>query len=107
MRARRLELNLSQVEIGDKLGVSFQQVQKYEKGTNRLGAMRLQQVAEILSVDLAYFVGDMVKGKPKSPSKLTEFIASTDGFKIVEGAMKLSPFHLHAVITLVRSLGGE
>jgi transcriptional regulator with XRE-family HTH domain len=52
---RRVEIGLSQSELGEKLGVSFQQVQKYEKGVNRVGASRLQQIAEALGVDVTFF----------------------------------------------------
>jgi transcriptional regulator with XRE-family HTH domain len=55
IRLRRVEIGLSQSELGEKLGVSFQQVQKYEKGVNRVGASRLQQIAEALGVDLTFF----------------------------------------------------
>ena len=55
IRLRRVEIGLSQSELGEKLGVSFQQVQKYEKGVNRVGASRLQQIAEALGVDVTFF----------------------------------------------------
>ena len=55
IRLRRVEQKISQAELGDKLGVSFQQVQKYEKGVNRVGASRLQQVAKILDVPVTFF----------------------------------------------------
>ena len=51
----RLEQKISQAELGDKLGVSFQQVQKYEKGVNRVGAARLQQIASALDVPVTFF----------------------------------------------------
>ena len=54
---RRVEIGVSQSELGEKLGVSFQQVQKYEKGVNRVGASRLQQIAEALGVDVTFFYG--------------------------------------------------
>jgi transcriptional regulator with XRE-family HTH domain len=57
IRLRRVEIGLSQSELGEKLGVSFQQVQKYEKGVNRVGASRLQQIAEALGVDVTFFYG--------------------------------------------------
>jgi transcriptional regulator with XRE-family HTH domain len=50
IRAHRLLARMSQSELGTKIGVSFQQVQKYEKGTNRVGAGRLPQIAEVLGV---------------------------------------------------------
>ncbi|MGO4574128.1 helix-turn-helix domain-containing protein [Microvirga sp. 2TAF3] len=55
IRARRLMIGMSQEKLGDALGLTFQQVQKYEKGTNRVGAGRLQQIGTILRVSVAYF----------------------------------------------------
>jgi transcriptional regulator with XRE-family HTH domain len=55
IRLRRVELKISQAELGDKLGVSFQQVQKYEKGVNRVGASRLQAIATALDVPVTFF----------------------------------------------------
>src|SRR5216684_748927 len=55
IRLRRVEQKISQAELGDKLGVSFQQVQKYEKGVNRVGASRLQQIASALEVPVTFF----------------------------------------------------
>jgi len=55
IRLRRVELKISQAELGRKLGVSFQQVQKYEKGVNRVGAARLQQIASTLDVPVTFF----------------------------------------------------
>jgi transcriptional regulator with XRE-family HTH domain len=55
IRLRRVEIGLSQSELGEKLGVSFQQVQNYEKGVNRVGASRLHQITEALGVDMTFF----------------------------------------------------
>ena len=55
IRLRRVEQRISQADLGDKLGVSFQQVQKYEKGVNRVGAARLQQIASALDVPVTFF----------------------------------------------------
>jgi transcriptional regulator with XRE-family HTH domain len=55
IRLRRIEQHISQAELGDKLGLSFQQVQKYEKGVNRVGAARLQQIATALDVPVTFF----------------------------------------------------
>ena len=55
IRLRRLEAGISQEELGDKLGVTFQQVQKYERGRNRVSAARLQQIAETLGVEMPFF----------------------------------------------------
>jgi len=58
VRSRRLECRLSQTELADKVGVTFQQVQKYEKGVNRIGAGRLQRIAEALDVPITFFFDD-------------------------------------------------
>lgn len=57
--ARRKLLQISQKELADRLGITFQQVQKYEKGVNRIGAGRLYSIATILGVDIDYFYGDV------------------------------------------------
>src|SRR5262245_5124638 len=56
VRMRRLMLAMSQEKLGAALGLTFQQVQKYEKGTNRIGASRLQQISHILQVPVAVFL---------------------------------------------------
>lgn len=55
VRSRRLECRLSQTELADRIGVTFQQVQKYEKGVNRIGAGRLQRISEALEVPISFF----------------------------------------------------
>ena len=55
VRMRRLMLGMSQEKLGEKLGLTFQQVQKYEKGTNRIGASRLQHISQILKVPVSFF----------------------------------------------------
>src|SRR3954470_5370752 len=55
VRSRRVECGLSQTELANKIGVTFQQVQKYEKGVNRIGASRLQRIAEALEVPITFF----------------------------------------------------
>jgi transcriptional regulator with XRE-family HTH domain len=55
VRVRRTELKMSQAELGDKLGVSFQQIQKYEKGVNRIGSVRLGKISEVLQVPISFF----------------------------------------------------
>jgi len=55
VRMRRMMLSMSQEKLGDALSLTFQQVQKYEKGTNRIGASRLQQIAHILQVPVSFF----------------------------------------------------
>ena len=66
VRMRRMMLSMSQEKLGDALGLTFQQVQKYEKGTNRIGASRLQQIAHILQVPVSFFF----EGAPHSPGQV-------------------------------------
>jgi transcriptional regulator with XRE-family HTH domain len=63
LRARRIMMKMSQGDLGKSLGVSFQQIQKYEKGTNRLSAAMMGRVVEILDVDIGYFYDEIPKTK--------------------------------------------
>lgn len=102
IRARRLEMHISQAELGEKLGVSFQQIQKYEKGVNRVGASRLQQICAMMETTVSYFMED---GTGKTvPSKMSAFMSSKQGIDIAEAMMKLSESHARAVISLARTL---
>src|SRR3982074_2500536 len=65
VRMRRMMLSMSQTDLGDALGLTFQQVQKYEKGTNRVGASRLQHISQILQVPVAFFF----EGAPHQPGQ--------------------------------------
>ena len=65
VRMRRMMLSMSQEKLGDALGLTFQQVQKYEKGTNRIGASRLQQISHILQVPVSFFF----EGAPNAPGQ--------------------------------------
>ncbi|KRR21547.1 hypothetical protein CQ14_06960 [Bradyrhizobium lablabi] len=104
MRARRMEMKMSQAELGDKLGVSFQQVQKYEKGVNRVGASRLQQIAHLLDTDMSHFIDDIGSGKSRQPSKITAFLATKDGLDVVEAMMRLPSEHIRGIVALARTL---
>ena len=87
MRLRRSLLDMSQSELGQKLGVTFQQVQKYERGTNRVGASRLFALARELGVKIDYFFEGLDEaGVPKLAAEdsdtLYDFIASPDGLAL-------------------------
>lgn len=72
MRLRRQILHMTQIQLADKLGLTFQQVQKYEKGANRIGASRLWDIAQVLSVSTDFFFQDMdVQTAALSPRKKT------------------------------------
>src|SRR6267142_4549181 len=70
IRLRRVEQKISQAELGDKLGVSFQQVQKYEKGVNRVTAGRLQQIADALDVPVTFFYDNASDKKAQEVNSL-------------------------------------
>jgi transcriptional regulator with XRE-family HTH domain len=106
IRTRRMEMHMSQDTLGQKLGVSFQQVQKYEKGVNRVGAARLHQICGLLETDMEYFMGDLGNnGKPPQLSKVSAYLATHDGLAIIEAMIKLQPPQAKAVLALARSLG--
>src|ERR1700741_1767283 len=92
VRMRRLMLGMSQEKLGEKLGLTFQQVQKYEKGTNRIGASRLQHIAEILQVPISFFfdgaveTGEFKTIEPKS-LYVSDFLASSEGVALVKAYM--------------------
>lgn len=87
VRLRRNMAGMSQQRLGEMLGVTFQQVQKYEKGTNRIGASRLQRISEILDAPVSFFFQDgdtagASRGMSKeteSENELTQFAASREG----------------------------
>ena len=90
VRMRRLIVGLSQSKLGESLGVTFQQVQKYEKGVNRIGASRLQQIAGVLDVMPAYFFegapsnGEGLLGfaEPASNNFLVDFLSTNEGLQL-------------------------
>jgi transcriptional regulator with XRE-family HTH domain len=83
---RRVVLKMSQATLGDGLGLTFQQVQKYEKGTNRIGASRLQQISHIMQAPVSFFFEGapkpagmpVEKGAAPSPNYVSEFLATSD-----------------------------
>ena len=78
VRARRKELGLSQSTLGERLGISFQQVQKYEKGTNRIGAGRLHAMAGVLGVSVMFFFPDADDGD-RPPPHLPDSMSDSPG----------------------------
>jgi transcriptional regulator with XRE-family HTH domain len=92
VRMRRLMLDMSQEKLAAGLGVSFQQVQKYEKGNNRIGAGRLQQLAEILRVPVSFFFEDFPTPGGRSaalPSYISDFLTTADGLALTRAFMDI------------------
>ena len=92
VRSRRLECRLSQTELADRIGVTFQQVQKYEKGVNRIGAGRLQRISEALEVPISFFFGGQPGGS--SARETSGNAESIFGFMQTSGAVRIvKAFH--------------
>ena len=115
VRMRRMMLGMSQEKLGDALGLTFQQVQKYEKGTNRIGASRLQQISHILQVPVAFFFegAPHVPGQPKgsaapSPAYVTDFLASSDGLTLTKAFMRIKEDKLRrSIVNLGEEIAGD
>ena len=94
VRSRRLECHLSQTELADRIGVTFQQVQKYEKGVNRIGAGRLQRISEALEVPVTFFFGTSVTGGSLAPRQVSTNAESVFGFLQTSGSVRMvKAFH--------------
>ncbi len=116
VRMRRLMLGMSQEKLGDALDLTFQQVQKYEKGTNRIGASRLQQIAHFLQVPVAFvFDGapDVLGtssglGEAPSPAYVADFLSTTDGLALTKAFMRIKDAKLRRrIVDLVSQIAGE
>ncbi len=116
VRMRRMMLDMSQTKLGDALGVTFQQVQKYEKGTNRISASRLQHISHILQVPIPFFFegAPHVPGQPKgigvapSPNYVTDFLASSDGLALTKAFTRIKePKLRRRIVNLVEEIAGD
>ena len=114
---RRMMLSMSQEKLGDALGLTFQQVQKYEKGTNRIGASRLQQISNILQVPVAFFFegapdtpGNHSPGlnEAPSPTYVSDFLATSDGLALTKAFMRITdPKLRRRIVDLVEQIAGD
>ncbi|HMK78087.1 MAG TPA: helix-turn-helix transcriptional regulator [Xanthobacteraceae bacterium] len=94
IRAARLAAGLSQERLGTALGVTFQQVQKYEKGANRVGAGRLSDIARVLSVPVAYFfesdaADEHAGGLGEGFNDITVVLSTTEGMRIARALARI------------------
>lgn len=103
VRMRRLMLRVSQTRLGDALGVTFQQIQKYEKGKNRISASRLQRISDVLKVPVPFFFegapGSFSEGGAPLPEYVTGFLATTDGVALARAFMQVKKPKLRRCIT--------
>jgi transcriptional regulator with XRE-family HTH domain len=93
VRMYRVKAGISQTALGEHLGITFQQVQKYEKGVNRIGASRLQQICEMLDIPVALLFDDLPGSKRNSTDNLmnefVDFLGTTLGQRLAQGFMKI------------------
>jgi transcriptional regulator with XRE-family HTH domain len=116
VRMRRMMLDMSQEKLGDALDITFQQVQKYEKGTNRISAGRLQHISLILQVPVAFFFegAPHQPGQPKglseapSPAYVSDFLSTRDGLALTEAFMRIKESKLRRrIVDLVKEIAGD
>ena len=111
VRMRRKMMGMSQEKLGERLGITFQQIQKYEKGTNRIGASRLQRIAEILEVPVSYFFPDqsseaaMGFAEEGGPGYVVDFLSTAEGLELNRAFARIKNTKVRRkVIELVRAV---
>jgi transcriptional regulator with XRE-family HTH domain len=116
VRMRRMMLAMSQQKLADGLGLTFQQVQKYEKGTNRIGASRLQEISRILQVPVAFFFEGAPNasaprgfhGSALSIAQIDDFVTSSNGLRLMGAFMRIDNADLRRKIAmLVQEIAGD
>jgi transcriptional regulator with XRE-family HTH domain len=116
VRMRRKMLGMSQEKLGDALGLTFQQVQKYEKGANRIGASRLQHISSILQVPIPFFFegAPILPGQAyglddaPSPAYVSDFLATSDGLALTKAFTRIQDAKLRRrIVGLVEEIAGE
>jgi transcriptional regulator with XRE-family HTH domain len=115
VRMRRLMLKMSQEKLADALDLTFQQVQKYEKGTNRIGASRLQHISHILQVPVTFFFEGAPQlglrkghGEAVSPAYLFDFLATTDGLALTNAFLRIkNPKLRRCIVAVVEEIAGD
>ena len=111
IRLRRLLVGMTQDRLAELLGLTFQQVQKYEKGINRIGAGRLFELAEILGVPVTFFYDGIAAKAPDSTqdagARLGEFLLSEEGMRLSQAFMRIKPAGVRRRIVQLVGLLGE
>jgi transcriptional regulator with XRE-family HTH domain len=113
VRMRRIMLGMSQEKLGEGLGLTFQQIQKYEKGTNRIGASRIYQISEILQVPVSFlFEGSpgsaAAKNFDEAPSAayVADFLATSEGLALIRAFTRIPDIKLRrAIVDMVELIG--
>jgi transcriptional regulator with XRE-family HTH domain len=109
VRLKRQMLGMSQTELGDAVGITFQQIQKYEKGSNRIGSSRLQQLADTLDVPVSYFFEGLPgngsgRKKDERDEAFTAFLTDPDGVRFIRGWLTLGEADRKLAVRLVRAV---
>ncbi|MFT0859640.1 helix-turn-helix domain-containing protein [Ancylobacter sp. G4_0304] len=112
VRMRRMMVGMSQEKLGESLGITFQQIQKYEKGTNRIGASRLQNISSVLSVPVAFFFEGAPTGtagegfaEDASPAYVSDFLATSEGLALTRAFTRIAdPKVRRRIVDLVEAL---
>jgi len=112
IRIRRKSLQITQIMLGERLGITFQQVQKYERGSNRVGASRLQAIADVLGVNVAFFFASLTPDTSSQLQRennpdlaLRSFVSSNEGFALNQAFFKIKdPLTRRRIVGLVKSL---
>jgi transcriptional regulator with XRE-family HTH domain len=119
VRLRRMMLGMSQEKLGEHLGITFQQIQKYEKGTNRIGASRLQHIARVLQMPVSFFFEDAPGApaatvnnssglaEPPATNYVVDFLSSSEGIQLNRAFVRIKDAKLRRrVIDLVQAMAG-
>lgn len=119
VRMRRMMLGMSQEKLADALGLTFQQIQKYEKGTNRISASRLQAISQILDAPVHFFFdgapqsgkgppGGAELGEAPSPAYVTDFLTTSDGLALVKAFVRIKDAGLRrSIVRMVEAITAE
>jgi transcriptional regulator with XRE-family HTH domain len=116
VRMRRMMLSMSQQKLADGLGLTFQQVQKYERGANRIGASRLQQISHLLQVPIAFFFEGAPNasappgsnGSALSMAQIDEFVSDVDGLRLIRAFMRIDNAAVRRrIVMLVQEIAGD
>jgi transcriptional regulator with XRE-family HTH domain len=116
VRMRRIMLGMSQEKLGEALGLTFQQIQKYEKGTNRVGASRLAQISEILQVPVSFLfeggptgkAGAEDYGEGTSPAYVSDFLATSEGLSLTRAFTRIpDPKLRRTIVEMVEQIAAR
>jgi transcriptional regulator with XRE-family HTH domain len=116
VRMRRIMLGMSQEKLGEALGLTFQQVQKYEKGTNRVGASRIQQISEILQVPVSFLFEGGPSGttggegfsEGTSPAYISDFLATSEGLALTRAFTRITDAKLRrSIVEMVEQIAAR